>query len=185
MAENTAATETKVEGGIPSNWTDPLTPKPAVAAPSEIPASAVLPIPMGPYVLVIQDEAMHQIGNIFVPDTTMAPPLSGKVIRVSDGIRTMLTGELRPHDCKVDDIIYFDRFAGSDLTVNGRNYKILHGDDCKSRMPRKGEPQYEQLMAEREKREQTNRAAKEVKDSKPSPEQQQRLSRLGLDLEAK
>lgn len=63
-------------------------------------------------------------GGILLPDTAKQKPQQGKVIAVGPGklndkgTRTVLA-------VKVGDVVLFGKYSGSDVEVNGKEYKIV------------------------------------------------------------
>lgn len=67
-------------------------------------------------------------GGILLPDTAKQKPQQGKVIAVGPG--RMLEGGTRAElAVKVGDIVLFGKYSGSDVEVNGQEYKIMRESD--------------------------------------------------------
>jgi co-chaperonin GroES (HSP10) len=160
-----------------SQWADPLTNKPAGPPPSAMPPTPVLPIPLFDQILVQTDEAAQIAGSILLPDTSASAPLSGTVLAVGEGplVNGLIYAEAMR--LRVGDIVYYPKFAGEDVTVAGRPCKMMSQFDCKSRMPREGEPGHEEYFAERNRIAERNREARNQKDMRGVND---RLSQLGL-----
>lgn len=153
--------DAKLASPIPTNWADPLKANPVATQYAKIPDSEIMPVPLGARVLILVDEPMHQQGKIIIAERSAVPPLTGLVVRVGTGVRNPMTGTVSEMEVEEGDIVYFEPFAGTDLRIGGLNFKSMHHDDCSNRMPRQGEQGYEQMLAERQKREQINQEAKE------------------------
>ena len=67
-------------------------------------------------------------GGIIIPDTAKEKPQEGKVIAVGKGKRKE-DGGLIPPDIKTGDRILFSKYAGSDVTLDGKEYVIMREDD--------------------------------------------------------
>jgi chaperonin GroES len=63
-------------------------------------------------------------GGILLPDTAKEKPQQGKVIAVGPG-RLNDNGSRTPLAVKVGDIVLFGKYAGSDVEVNSKQYKIV------------------------------------------------------------
>jgi len=85
--------------------------------------------PLQDRVLVERVEAMEKsAGGLFIPDTAKEKPQEGKVIAVGTGKRRE-DGNLVVPDVKKGDRILFSKYAGSDVTVDGKEYIIMREDD--------------------------------------------------------
>ncbi|MCH7477146.1 MAG: co-chaperone GroES [SAR324 cluster bacterium] len=67
-------------------------------------------------------------GGIIIPDTAKEKPQEGKVIAVGKGKRKE-DGGLIPPDIKAGDRILFSKYAGSDVTLDGKEFIIMREDD--------------------------------------------------------
>jgi chaperonin GroES len=74
------------------------------------------------------DATEKSAGGLFIPDTAKEKPQEGKVTAVGKGKRKD-DGTLIPMDVKAGDRILFAKFAGNDVTVNGKEYFILRQED--------------------------------------------------------
>ncbi len=63
-------------------------------------------------------------GGILLPDTAKEKPQQGKVIAVGPG-RLNDNGSRTALAVKVGDVVLFGKYAGSDVEVNGKQYKIV------------------------------------------------------------
>jgi len=62
-------------------------------------------------------------GGIYIPDTANEKPQKGKVVGVGNG----KTDE--PMTVKVGDSVLYGKFAGTELSVEGRDYLIMRESD--------------------------------------------------------
>jgi chaperonin GroES len=85
--------------------------------------------PLGDRVIVkrLEEEEVKK-GGIIIPDTAKEKPQEGNVIAVGSGKR-MESGEIRPLEVKVGDKILFGKYSGTEVTLEGEEYLIMHEDD--------------------------------------------------------
>lgn len=67
-------------------------------------------------------------GGIIIPDTAKEKPKQGKVLAVGPGAKDE-SGKRIPMDLEVGDIVLFTQWAGSDVKVDGKEYKVLKESD--------------------------------------------------------
>ena len=85
--------------------------------------------PLQDRVLVERVEAMEKsAGGLFIPDSAKEKPQEGKVVAVGKGKRRE-DGTLVPLDVKKGDRILFSKYAGNDITLDGKEYIIMREDD--------------------------------------------------------
>jgi len=76
--------------------------------------------PLGERVLVERiEEAKTTASGIYIPDSAKEKPSQGKVLAVSDEVKTV----------KVNDTVVFGKYAGSELTLDGTTYLVIETDD--------------------------------------------------------
>lgn len=81
--------------------------------------------PLEDRVVVKPQEAEEKTaGGIVLPDTAKEKPLMGKVIAVGDGKR-LDNGNLAKMSVKKNDVVLFGKYSGSEVEVDGVEYKIL------------------------------------------------------------
>ena len=73
-----------------------------------------------------QDEKTS--GGIIIPDTAKEKPKQGKVLAVGPGAKDE-NGKRIPMDVDVGDIVLFTQWAGSDVKIDGKEYKVLKESD--------------------------------------------------------
>lgn len=66
--------------------------------------------------------------GIILPDTAQEKPLKGTVIAVGPGKR-LDSGQLAPVGVKVGETVLYGKYAGTEVTVEGKDYIILRADD--------------------------------------------------------
>ena len=85
--------------------------------------------PLQDRVLVERVEAMTKsAGGLYIPDTAKEKPQEGKVVAVGKGKRRE-DGSVAALDVKAGDRILFSKYAGSDVTIDGKEYIIMREDD--------------------------------------------------------
>lgn len=76
--------------------------------------------PLGKRVLVQRlEEATTTASGIIIPDNAKEKPSQGTVISVSSEVETVATG----------DIVVFGKYAGNELTIDGKAYLVIETDD--------------------------------------------------------
>ena len=90
--------------------------------------------PLDDRVVVEPTEAEEKTsGGILLPDTAKQKPQQGKVIAAGpgklndDGARILLA-------VKVGDTVLYGKYSGSDVEVNGKEYKILRESDILAKL---------------------------------------------------
>ena len=84
-------------------------------------------------VLKVLDAEEVSIGGIVLPDTAQEKPQRGKVTAVGEGKRTD-DGKRHKPDVKKGDVVLFGKYAGSDVKIEGDDYKILRENEILARM---------------------------------------------------
>ena len=85
--------------------------------------------PLQDRVLVERVEALNKsAGGLYIPDTAKEKPQEGKVVAVGKGKRRE-DGTISALDVKAGDRILFTKYAGSDVTIEGKEYIIMREDD--------------------------------------------------------
>ncbi len=67
-------------------------------------------------------------GGIFIPQTAQEKTQAGIVVAVGPG-KTNDKGELIPVGVKAKDEIIFDKYAGTQIKIDGTDYLIVSSDD--------------------------------------------------------
>ena len=80
--------------------------------------------------IVVQSVAAEEktSGGIFLPDSAQEKPQQAKVLAVGPG-RVLDNGKLTTMDVKVDDTVYYSKYAATEVKVGGKEYLILRQDD--------------------------------------------------------
>ena len=86
--------------------------------------------PLGNRIVIKDIEETEQTsGGIFIPDSAKEKPQRGEVVAVGLG-KMNDKGEREPMDVKAGDIILYAKYAGTDVKVDGAEYKILSIKDA-------------------------------------------------------
>ncbi len=87
-------------------------------------------IPHSDRVLIEADAAEERTaGGLIIPDTAKEKPQKGTVVAVGPGKYADLTGNLIPMTKKVGDKVLYGKYAGNEITIDGKEYLILRQDD--------------------------------------------------------
>ena len=81
--------------------------------------------PLGERIVIkVVEETEQTTGGIFIPDSAKEKPQKGEVVAVGLG-KMNDKGEREPMDVKVGDTILYAKYSGTDVKVDGTEYKIL------------------------------------------------------------
>ena len=64
------------------------------------------------------EEEKTSPGGIVIPDSATEKPVKGEVVAVGNG-KILESGDVRPLDVKVGDIILFGKYSGTEVSVDG------------------------------------------------------------------
>jgi chaperonin GroES len=67
-------------------------------------------------------------GGIILPDSAQEKPQRGTVVAVGPGKR-LDSGTLAPVDVKTGDTVLYGKYAGTEVSVGGKDYVILRAED--------------------------------------------------------
>ncbi|SEI88477.1 chaperonin GroES [Deinococcus reticulitermitis] len=86
--------------------------------------------PLGDRVLVeiIEETEQKTAGGLYVPDSAKEKSQRGKVIAVGAGKMTD-DGKRITMDVNVGDTVYFAKYGGTEVTLEGKNYSLLSERD--------------------------------------------------------
>lgn len=86
--------------------------------------------PLGDRIVIkIIEDTEQTSGGIFIPDSAKEKPQKGEVIAVGLG-KLNEKGEREPMDVKVGDTVLYAKYAGTDIKMDGVEYKILSIKDA-------------------------------------------------------
>jgi len=85
--------------------------------------------PLDDRVLIKQCEAEEKTaGGIVLPDTAKEKPQKGKVVAVGPG-RLLDSGERGEMGLKKGDVVYYGKYAGTEVKIDGDDYVICKESD--------------------------------------------------------
>jgi chaperonin GroES len=67
-------------------------------------------------------------GGIIIPDTAKEKPTEGLVVAVGTG-KTGDNGRKVPFEVKKGDRVLVSKYGGTEIKLDGKEFKILNGDD--------------------------------------------------------
>ncbi len=86
--------------------------------------------PLGDRIVIkVIEDTEQTSGGIFIPDSAKEKPQKGEVVAVGLG-KMNEKGEREPMDVKVGDKILYAKYSGTDVKVDGIEYKILSIKDA-------------------------------------------------------
>ena len=68
------------------------------------------------------------VGGIILPDSEKEKPKQGKVLALGEG-KALENGTSAPFQVKVGNTVLFTSYAGSEVTLDGKEYLIMTEDD--------------------------------------------------------
>jgi chaperonin GroES len=85
--------------------------------------------PLGDRVLVEPaEEKETKKGGIIIPDTAKEKPTEGIIIALGTG-KTDDSGKKVPFEVKKGDRVLVSKYGGTEIKLDGKEYKILSSDD--------------------------------------------------------
>ena len=85
--------------------------------------------PLGDRVLVEPvEEKETKKGGIIIPDSAKEKPMEGLVRALGTG-KTDDNGKKVPFEVKVNDRVLISKYGGTEIKIDGKEYKILGADD--------------------------------------------------------
>ena len=80
--------------------------------------------PLSDRVLVEPKEAETKTAaGLYIPDTAKEKPQEGTILAVGPGKKD------EPMELKVGDVVLYGKYAGTEITVEGKNYLIMKQSD--------------------------------------------------------
>jgi len=74
------------------------------------------------------EEERTTAGGIVIPDSATEKPSTGEILAVGNGKITD-SGEVKALDVKVGDTVYFGKYSGTEIKVDGEDLLIMREDD--------------------------------------------------------
>jgi chaperonin GroES len=90
--------------------------------------SALKPLGDRIVIEVVEEAEQKTKGGLFVPDTAKEKSQRGKVVAVGAG-RTLDSGTKVAVEVKIGDVVYFAKYGGTEVNVDGVDYTILSERD--------------------------------------------------------
>jgi len=85
--------------------------------------------PLNDRVLLKRIDAEHKTaGGLFIPENAKEKPQEGIVVAVGEG-KHLENGKVKKLDVKEGDRVYFRKYAGNDLTLEGVEHVVLREDE--------------------------------------------------------
>lgn len=86
--------------------------------------------PLGDRIVIkVIEDTEQTSGGIFIPDSAKEKPQKGEVIAVGEE-KMNDKGEREPMDVKAGDVVLYAKYAGTDIKMDGVEYKILSVKDA-------------------------------------------------------
>ncbi len=86
--------------------------------------------PLGDRIVIkVIEDTEQTSGGIFIPESAKEKPQKGEVVAVGAG-KINDKGEREPMDVKVGETILYAKYAGTDIKMDGVEYKILSVKDA-------------------------------------------------------
>jgi len=85
--------------------------------------------PLGDRVLVepVEEKEVKK-GGIIIPDTAKEKPTEGMIVALGTG-KTDDNGKKVPFEVKKGDRVLISKYGGTEIKLDGKEYKILNSDD--------------------------------------------------------
>lgn len=85
--------------------------------------------PLGDRVLVepVEEKEVKK-GGIIIPDSAKEKPTEGVVRALGSGKKDD-DGKVQPFEVKVGDRVLISKYGGTEIKIDGREYKLLNADD--------------------------------------------------------
>ncbi len=85
--------------------------------------------PLNDRVLVKRLESEEKTaGGLYIPDTAKEKPSKGEVIAVGPG-KVAENGQRVAMDVKAGDAVLFNKYAGTEVKIDGTEYLVMREDD--------------------------------------------------------
>ena len=87
--------------------------------------------PIGDRILVEpieEKEEKGKKGGIIIPDTAKEKPMESRVVAVGTG-KTGDDGKKIPFEIKKGDRVLVSKYGGTEIKLDGKDYRIFNGDD--------------------------------------------------------
>ncbi|SRR5215217_6512916 len=86
--------------------------------------------PLGDRIVVEAAPAETKTASgLYIPETAQEKPQHGTIVAVGPGKYAEQTGNLIPLAVKEGDKVLYGKFAGQEITIDGKNYLIMRESD--------------------------------------------------------
>ena len=75
-----------------------------------------------------QEEERTTAGGIVIPDSATEKPSMGEVLAAGNG-KVTDSGDVRALDVKVGDKVYFGKYSGTEIKINGEELLVMREED--------------------------------------------------------
>ncbi len=75
-----------------------------------------------------EEQEQRTASGIIIPDTAKEKPQMGEVVAVGDG-KLLNNGQVVPPKVKVGDRVVFNKYAGTEVELEGERYLIMSEDE--------------------------------------------------------
>jgi chaperonin GroES len=75
-----------------------------------------------------KEEERTTAGGIVIPDSATEKPSMGEILSVGNG-KVTDSGDIRALDVKSGDTVYFGKYSGTEIKVDGEELLIMREDD--------------------------------------------------------
>ncbi len=77
------------------------------------------------------EEETKTKGGIIIPDTAKEKPQEGEVLAVGNG-KQLNDGKVVPLTVQIGDKVWFSKYSGTELKIDGEEYLIMREDDIQA-----------------------------------------------------
>ena len=84
--------------------------------------------PLNDRILIERIEEEITTSGIVIPDNAKEKPSKGKVLSVGNG-KLLENGNVFPLVVKINDIVLFGKYAGTDVKIDGKDYLVIREED--------------------------------------------------------
>jgi chaperonin GroES len=74
------------------------------------------------------EEERTSPGGIVIPDSATEKPVRGQVLAVGNG-KILDNGQVRSLDVKVDDMVLFGKYSGTEVKIDGEELLVMREED--------------------------------------------------------
>jgi chaperonin GroES len=75
-----------------------------------------------------KEEETTTAGGIVLPGSATEKPVQGEVLAAGKG-KILESGDVRPMDVKVGDVVLFGKYSGTEVKINGEEVLVMREED--------------------------------------------------------